>query len=102
HTEGLQCVRIWTRIGWLVLASDASHYYANMNEGRPFPIVADVMKMADGWRKLGTLASAPQYVIPGHDPLVMVRYEAPGAELEGIAVRLDAEPMNDSYARAAG
>ena len=32
HTAGLQAVRIWTRIGWLVLASDASHYYANMNE----------------------------------------------------------------------
>ena len=86
-------VRIWTRVGWIVLASDASHYYANMTERRPFPIVADVTQMADGWRKLGALADAPQYVIPGHDPLVMQRYEASEPLLQGIAVRLDAEPM---------
>jgi glyoxylase-like metal-dependent hydrolase (beta-lactamase superfamily II) len=92
HTAGLQCVRIWTRVGWLVLASDASHYYANMEERRPFPIVANVMEMVDGWRKLRALASSEQHVIPGHDPLVMQRYRAPRPELEGIAVRLDAEP----------
>lgn len=92
HTKGLQAVRVWTRVGWIVLASDASHYYANMNERRPFPIVADVTKMADGWRKLRALADAPQHVVPGHDPLVMQRYRAPGPEFEGIAVRLDAEP----------
>jgi glyoxylase-like metal-dependent hydrolase (beta-lactamase superfamily II) len=91
HTAGLQCVRVWTRVGWLVLASDASHYYANMEEGRPFPIVANVMEMVDGWRKLRSLASEERHVIPGHDPLVMQRYAAPSAQLEGIAVRLDAE-----------
>jgi glyoxylase-like metal-dependent hydrolase (beta-lactamase superfamily II) len=92
HTLGLQSVRVWTRLGWIVLASDAAHYYANMDEGRPFPIVVDVARMADGWRKLRALASAPQHVVPGHDPLVMQRYRAPSRELEGIAVRLDDEP----------
>ena len=58
HTAGLQAVRIWTRVGWLVLASDASHYYANMNEHRPFPIVANVTQMVDGWHKLHELADA--------------------------------------------
>ena len=98
HTPGLQAVRIWTRVGWLVLASDASHYYANMNERKPFPIVADVMQMVDGWRKLDELADAPQHVIPGHDPLVMQRYRASAPALDGIAVRLDAQP-NDSVIR---
>ena len=93
HTKGLQVVRVWTRVGWLVLASDASHYYANMNEHRPFPIVANVSQMVDGWRKLRKLTYKPQHVVPGHDPLVMQRYHAPGSALEGIAVRLDAEPM---------
>jgi glyoxylase-like metal-dependent hydrolase (beta-lactamase superfamily II) len=92
HTKGLQAVRVWTRVGWLVLASDASHYYANMNQHRPFPIVADVTQMMDGWRKLHTLVSQPQHIVPGHDPGVMQRYHAPEAALEGIAVRLDAEP----------
>jgi glyoxylase-like metal-dependent hydrolase (beta-lactamase superfamily II) len=92
HTKGLQSVRVHTKRGWVVLASDASHYYANMDAGRPFPIVVDVAKMADGWRKLRALASAPQHVVPGHDPLVMQRYRAPRPDLEGIAVRLDDEP----------
>jgi glyoxylase-like metal-dependent hydrolase (beta-lactamase superfamily II) len=92
HTLGLQSVRVWTRVGWLVLASDASHFYSNMLDGRPFPIVADVMKMVDGWRRLRELASAPQHVVPGHDALVMQRYRAPRPDLEGIAVRLDDEP----------
>ncbi|MEP7242519.1 MAG: N-acyl homoserine lactonase family protein [Gammaproteobacteria bacterium] len=92
HTKGLQAVRVWTRVGWLVLASDGSHYYANMIESRPFPVVASVTEMVDGWRKVRSLASDARHVVPGHDPLVMTRYRAPSPELEGIAVRLDAEP----------
>jgi glyoxylase-like metal-dependent hydrolase (beta-lactamase superfamily II) len=94
HTQGVQAVRVWTRLGWLVLASDAAHYYANMHEERPFSIVFDVVQMKIGWGKLVALASAPQHVVPGHDPLVMQRYAAPSAALAGIVVRLDAEPKN--------
>ena len=93
HTHGLQVVRVWTRLGWVVLASDAAHYLANMTTGRPFPIVADVMQMAAGWERLHELASRPQYIIPGHDPLVMQRYREPQPSLRGVAVRLDAEPQ---------
>jgi len=89
HTKGLQVVRLWTRSGWLVLASDASHYAANMNEGRPFPIVVDVAQMIDGWDKIRTLVDDPSRIIPGHDPQVMNLFPAPAPELEGIAVRLD-------------
>jgi glyoxylase-like metal-dependent hydrolase (beta-lactamase superfamily II) len=96
HTRGLQAVRVWTRVGWLVLASDAAHYSANMFEGRPFPVVADVTEMADGWRKLRALASKPEHIVPGHDPLVMRQYRAPAHELEGIAVRLDDEAVHGS------
>jgi glyoxylase-like metal-dependent hydrolase (beta-lactamase superfamily II) len=75
-----------------VLASDGSHYYANMGEGRPFPVVASVTEMVDGWRRVRALASNERHVVPGHDPLVMRRYRAPSPALEGIAVRLDADP----------
>ena len=96
HTLGLQAVRVWTRVGWLVLASDASHYYANKEQQRPFPIVVDVAAMVDGWRKLEALASAPQHVVPGHDPLVVQRYRAPDPSMEGTVVRLDAEPVEST------
>jgi glyoxylase-like metal-dependent hydrolase (beta-lactamase superfamily II) len=89
HTMGLQVVRVATRRGWVVLASDASHYYANMELGRPFPIVYNVGDMVDGWRKARALADSPGHVIPGHDPLVLERYPAAGKGLEGVAARLD-------------
>jgi glyoxylase-like metal-dependent hydrolase (beta-lactamase superfamily II) len=92
HTRGLQVVRVHTRVGWIVLASDASHLYANMKETRPFPIVYDVPGMVAGYRRLRELADAPELIVPGHDPLVMRRYPPASAELEGMVVRLDHRP----------
>lgn len=89
HTKGLQVVRVATRRGWVVLASDASHFYANMEQTRPFPIVFDVADMVEGYARMRSLAESPAHIIPGHDPLVMQRYPAPSPALEGIAVRLD-------------
>lgn len=89
HTLGLQAVRVSTRRGWLVLASDASHLYANMEQVRPFPIVWSVPDMVQGYRRLLELAESPAHIIPGHDPLVLDRYPAPSAELKDIAARLD-------------
>jgi glyoxylase-like metal-dependent hydrolase (beta-lactamase superfamily II) len=102
HTLGLQVVRVRTRIGWVVLASDAAHYLANMAGGRPFPMVADVMQMTVGWQRLRELATRPDYIVPGHDPLVMSRYRAPAANLRGVAVRLDTEPEEVSDAAPQG
>jgi glyoxylase-like metal-dependent hydrolase (beta-lactamase superfamily II) len=89
HTMGMQVVRVATRRGWVVLASDASHFYANMEEKRPFPLVYNVGDMVEGWRKARSLADSDAHVIPGHDPLVMERYPAPSKALEGLVVRLD-------------
>lgn len=98
HTLGLQAVRVWTRVGWLVLASDSSHYYENMGVGtndgvvRPFSIVHDVGAMLDGYDRLRQLADDERCIVPGHDPLVFDRYPVAAAGLEGIAVRLDVVP----------
>jgi glyoxylase-like metal-dependent hydrolase (beta-lactamase superfamily II) len=89
HTMGLQVVRVRTRRGWLVLASDASHFYANMEQERPFPIVWSVADMVAGYSRLLALAQSPAHIIPGHDPLVLERYPAPSRSMQGIVVRLD-------------
>jgi len=89
HTMGLQVVRVATRRGWVVLASDASHFYANMEQVRPFPIVFNVADMVEGYARLRALADSPGHVIPGHDPLVLERYPAPAEGLRGIVARLD-------------
>jgi hypothetical protein len=66
--------------------------YANMNEGRPFPVVYNVADMLEGHKTLFRLASSDNHVIPGHDPLVLKRYPAARPETEGWIVRVDAEP----------
>ena len=94
HTMGLQCVRVRTRRGWVVLASDASHFYENMEAVAPFPIVYNVGDMIAGYARLRALAESPGHIIPGHDPLVMTRYPATSKELEGAVARLDVAPAD--------
>jgi glyoxylase-like metal-dependent hydrolase (beta-lactamase superfamily II) len=89
HTMGLQVVRVATRRGNVVLASDASHFYANLEQVRPFPIVFSVADMVEGYARLRALADSPAHIIPGHDPLVLARYPAPSEALQGIVARLD-------------
>jgi glyoxylase-like metal-dependent hydrolase (beta-lactamase superfamily II) len=93
HTNGLQSVRVRTRRGWVVLASDASHFYAHMEQDRLFPIVYNVGDMLEGFRTLKKLATSPAHIIPGHDPLVMARYPAAKPGLEDWIVRLDSDPI---------
>jgi glyoxylase-like metal-dependent hydrolase (beta-lactamase superfamily II) len=92
HTMGIQSVRVNTRRGPVVLASDACHFYENMERAMPFPIVYHVGDMIQGWSKLKGLAASPRHLVPGHDPRVMQQYPAPRKELEGVVVRLDVEP----------
>ena len=76
HSRGLQCVRVRTAAGWLVLASDAAHYYENFQKRKPFPIVVDLQNMLDGFDTLNRLASSPGLIVPGHDPLVRSLFPA--------------------------
>ena len=94
HTAGLQVVRVHTSVGWIVLASDSSHYYENMQRCRPFPVVFDVGAMVQGYARLRELADDPRCIVPGHDPLVLRRYPPAGDGLAGTAVRLDAVPSD--------
>jgi len=95
HTAGLQCVRVCTQRGWVVLASDASHYYEHFEAGRAFTTVFHVGQTIEGYDTLYRLADSPRHIVPGHDPLVTRRYPAASRELEGIAVRLDVQPAGD-------
>lgn len=93
HSAGLQFVRVHTRRGWVVLASDVTHFYQNMEQGRPFPTAFHVGEMLEGFDALYAAAPTPAHIVPGHDPEVMRRYKPPRPDLEGIAVRLDEAPV---------
>ncbi len=98
HTAGLQIVRVHTRRGWLVLASDSMHFFENMTTDRPFTIGWHLGQMVDAFRIVEQLAASPDHIIPGHDPLVMQLYRAPSSELDGVCVQLDADPARPAPA----
>ena len=89
HTPGVQFVRVWTRSGWLVLASDACHYTFLREREEVYPIVFDPGGLIETYARLRSLASSDKLVIPGHDPIVMREFPAAGEALDGVAVRLD-------------
>jgi glyoxylase-like metal-dependent hydrolase (beta-lactamase superfamily II) len=92
HTAGLQVVRVHTRRGNVVLASDSSHFYENLQSNRPFVAAVDLGAVLDSFRKVERLAESRRHIVPGHDPLVMRRYSSPSSALQDVVVRLDLDP----------
>jgi len=92
HSPGEQVVCVHTQRGWVVVASDASHYYENLLRRRPYPAAHHVDAMLESFDKVLRLAGGIEHVIPGHDPLVMQLYPAAAPGLEGRIARLDAQP----------
>ena len=100
HSAGLQFVRVKTARGFVVLASDVTHFYENMASQRPFTTAFHIGEMLEGFDRLLALASSESHIVPGHDPLVMKLYPPPDAELEGVVVRLDVPPSGAAPSRA--
>ena len=93
HTPGLQAVRVETARGAVVLASDAAHFWANLDRAVPFPIVADVPAYLESLRRLLVLAPSRDHVIPGHDPAVLARFPPEPGTVD--VVRLDLPPATN-------
>jgi hypothetical protein len=77
----MQFVSLETARGRAVLSSDASHYYANMEEANAFNTFVDLAGVFRGHARIREVASAPELIVPGHDPLVLERLRRVG---EGI------------------
>jgi len=92
HSKGLQSVRVKTKRGYVVLAADAAHLYAHLETARIFPTTYNLGEVLEGYETLKKLATSPDHIMPGHDPLVLARYPAAKPGLEGWVVRLDAPP----------
>jgi glyoxylase-like metal-dependent hydrolase (beta-lactamase superfamily II) len=92
HSDGLQFVKVHTKRGWVVVASDVTHFYENMMTGRPYTTAFHVGGMLEAFDTLRAHAVTPQHIVPGHDPLVMKFYPPPSPDLAGIVVRLDVAP----------
>lgn len=92
HTMGLQVVRVPTRRGPVVLASDAAHYYENWIRRAAFSICWSANDLAASYDRLDKLIDEEDQLVPGHDPLVRRLYAPSTSDLEGQAYRLDVPP----------
>jgi glyoxylase-like metal-dependent hydrolase (beta-lactamase superfamily II) len=65
-----------------------------LKSSRVFPTVFNVGEVLEGYARLRDLADSDARIIPGHDPLVMKRYEYVSEALKDVAVRLDTPPRS--------
>lgn len=88
HTPGMQIARVRTAAGHVVLASDASHFYENIEGDRPFAVLNHLPTMYDAFDRINALADGPELIVAGHDPEVLRRFPAVSEDLEGLVVRI--------------
>jgi glyoxylase-like metal-dependent hydrolase (beta-lactamase superfamily II) len=75
HTPGQAIVVIGAGARQVILTSDAVHYYAELEQDRPFAIVADVAAMYAAYDQIKELERARgAVVVAGHDPQVLIRF----------------------------
>ena len=74
HTAGLQIVSVETAKGTVVLTSDASHFYRNVERRQPTQIITSLPQMLAAFETIHALAGASGLIVPGHDPEVASRF----------------------------
>jgi len=76
HTAGLQIVSVETARGPVILTSDASHFYRNVEKRQPVQIITSLPEMLQAFETIDALAGAQKLIVAGHDPLVADRFKA--------------------------
>ncbi|WP_345415384.1 N-acyl homoserine lactonase family protein [Pseudonocardia xishanensis] len=89
HTPGQAVVRVPTPAGPVVLASDAVHYYEELERDRPFVAVADLAQAYRAFDRVREMLQDPGAVlVAGHDPLVRHRFTPHDPADPALAVRI--------------
>ena len=76
HTFASQYVGVRTRAGTIVLASDNAYLYRNLEQRQSIAQTLDPAANLAAQARMLQLASAPELVVPGHDPAVFARFPA--------------------------
>jgi len=92
HTAGQEVLRVRTERGWCVLASDALHYYEELEKSIPFAVVHSLPDMINAHQTIRDLADSDDHILPAHDPLIRALYPSVSDALEGKILRLDVAP----------
>lgn len=101
HTPGQSVLVVDTSEGRVLLASDAVHYYEELEADMPFSSVADLVAMYDSFRMIGGLADAGQisHVVSGHDPSTIGRFTPATGALAGVAATIGILPTDEGTSR---
>ena len=68
HSVGLQFVQVHTKRGWVVVASDTTHFYENMMTGRPFTTAFHIGLMLEAYDTLRAEAPSRSTSCPATTP----------------------------------
>jgi glyoxylase-like metal-dependent hydrolase (beta-lactamase superfamily II) len=85
HTYQSQYVTVQTAHGTVVLASDNMYLYENLDKHVPIAATLDAASNLRAQDRMKTLATKPEWIIPGHDPAEFTRFPKVA---EGV-VRID-------------
>lgn len=89
HCPGELIALVQTEKGPLILASDAAHFYEQLEHGWPFFAFTDLDEMRHALKFMGDLADRHQAtIIPGHDGRTRQRYPAAPGDAAAIATVL--------------
>jgi len=84
HTFASQYVGVHTAKGTVVVASDNCYLYENIERHRPIAQTLDATSNLAAQDRMKRIASAPRWIIPGHDPAVFKRFRVVGAGVAAI------------------
>lgn len=89
HSPGQQVFVVETAGRPIVLASDAAHFYEELEYDRPFAVVVNLVEMYRAYAMLRDFRQElGAIVVPGHDPRVTERFDGVPDSPTGLAFRL--------------
>ena len=97
HTYQSQYAAVRTAAGTVVIASDNAYLFENLERHVPIAQTLDATSNLAAQERMGTLASAPRLIAPGHDPLVFERFERVAPDVVRLVPRPPAG--HDAYPR---
>ena len=88
HSPGQQVTVVRAAGGDIVLASDAAHFYEELELERPFAVMHDLEGMYAAYDLLKRYEREGAVVVPGHDPEVARRFRRVSALGDGDVVQI--------------
>lgn len=89
HSPGQMILRVESESGPVVLASDAAHFYEEVEQDMACAVLVDLEKVYGAYDRIRNLLNEPgARFVPGHDPLVMERFNRRSGAAEGFAVSI--------------